>query len=173
MNWLRLRIPPLVVTGLAVALIWAIALAVPSLAVEMPLRLLTAAALALLGCGVALWAVVSFRRAKTTVNPLNPEATSQLLVHGIYGRSRNPMYVGMLFALAGWCAYHGNIAAALVLPGFVWYLNRFQIQPEEEMLTRKFGPPFEAYLLSPRTPLALASEQVVDDLSYPRVLVSN
>jgi hypothetical protein len=30
MNWLRLRIPPLVVTGLAVALIWAIALAVPS-----------------------------------------------------------------------------------------------------------------------------------------------
>lgn len=146
MTWLRLRVPPLVVTGLAAALIWGVAWLLPSLSVEMPLRLWIAAALALLGCAVSLWAVVSFRRAKTTVNPLKPEAASHLLANGIYGRSRNPMYVGMLFALAGWCLYHANAAAALVLPGFVWYLNHFQIQPEEEMLTRKFGPPFEAYL---------------------------
>ncbi len=62
------------------------------------------------------------------------------------GGARKPLYVGMLFALAGWCACHANIAAALVLPGFVWYLNRFQIQPEEEMLTRKFGAACEGYL---------------------------
>lgn len=86
MNWLRLRVP-IVVTVLAAALMWAIAWALPGLAVEIPVRLWIAAALALLGCGVAIWAVVSFRRAKTTVNPLNPDATSQLLVHGIYGRS--------------------------------------------------------------------------------------
>lgn len=146
MNWLRLRVPPLVVTGLSAALMWAIAWALPGLAVEIPARPWIAAALALLGCGVALWAVVSFRRAKTTVNPLNPEAASRLLVHGIYRRSRNPMYVGMLLALGGWGVYHANVAAALVLPGFVGYLNRFQIQPEEEMLTRKFGAAYEGYL---------------------------
>lgn len=145
LNWFRLRIPPLVITGLAVALIWAIAWAVPSLAVEIPLGRWIAAALGLLGCAVSLWAVVSFRRAKTTVNPLNPEASAQLVVSGVYHGSRNPMYLGMLLALGGWCVYHGNVASAVVLPCFVRYLNRFQIQPEEELLSLKFGAAYEDY----------------------------
>lgn len=143
---LNLRLPPLAVTGLAAALIWGIARLVPNLSVAIPLRSWIAAALALLGGAASLWAVVSFGRAKTTVNPLHPEATSQLVVHGMYHYSRNPMYLGMLLALGGWFVYYASVLGTAVLPCFVGYLNRFQIQPEEEMLTRKFGLAYKAYV---------------------------
>jgi protein-S-isoprenylcysteine O-methyltransferase Ste14 len=145
MTWLRLRVPPLALAALAGVLIWGIAWILPSFTVEIPLRLWIAAALALLGGGVALSAVVSFRRAKTTVDPIHPEATTRLLVYGVYHHSRNPMYLGMLLGLGGWSVYHANVLSAVALLCFVGYVNRFQIQPEEEMLSRKFGAEYEAY----------------------------
>jgi protein-S-isoprenylcysteine O-methyltransferase Ste14 len=146
MSWLCLRIPPLIVAGLAAALIWGIAWILPSLSINIPLRFWIVAAFVLSGCAVAIWAIVSFRHAKTTVNPLNPEAASRLLVHGIYQYSRNPMYLGMLLTLAGWCVYHANVAAVVVLPCFVVYINQFQIRPEEGILGQKFGAAYQAYL---------------------------
>ena len=115
-TWLRLRVPPLAIAGLAGALIRGIAWILPSLSVEIPLRLWIAAALALIGGGVALSAVMSFRRAKTTVDPLHPEGATRLLDYGVYHHSRNPMYLGMPFALGGWCLYHANVSSAVVFP---------------------------------------------------------
>jgi protein-S-isoprenylcysteine O-methyltransferase Ste14 len=33
----------------------------------------------------------------------------------------------------------------MLLPLFVWYMNRFQIAPEERALASRFGAQFEAY----------------------------
>jgi protein-S-isoprenylcysteine O-methyltransferase Ste14 len=79
------------------------------------------------------------------VNPLHPEATSSLVITGIYRHTRNPMYVGFAAVLLGWAAY---LAAPLALLGpltFVLYITRFQIIPEERALHAKFGPEFAAY----------------------------
>jgi protein-S-isoprenylcysteine O-methyltransferase Ste14 len=141
----RLRIPPLLVTALTLILIWAIARILPGLSMKIPLRLWLASALTLAGSVVTVWAVASFQSARTTVNPLIPDAASRLLVSGIYRHSRNPMYLGMLLVVAGWTLYQANAAAALMLPGFVAYLKRFQIEPEEEILKRKFGTEYEEY----------------------------
>ena len=60
------------------------------------------------------------------------------------------MYLGMLLALTGWCTFLANWAAALLLPAFVAYMNRFQIQHEERAIAEHFGPSFVAYAKSVR-----------------------
>ena len=104
-----------------------------------------ATGIAALGVGIAVAGVVSFRRAKTTVNPLNPETASALVTSGIYRRTRNPMYLGALVALLGWAVFLANALAFILTPLFVIYMNRFQIGPEEKTLTALFGPQFSEY----------------------------
>jgi protein-S-isoprenylcysteine O-methyltransferase Ste14 len=142
---LELKVPPLlVVLILGVAMLGA-ARAAPMLSFRLPGHVVVA--LALLGAGVALAlaGVLAFRRQGTTVNPLTPSATSSFVSGGVYRVSRNPMYLGFLLLLAGWAAYLANAGAALLLPGFVFYMTRYQIKPEERALLEKFGGDYGQY----------------------------
>jgi len=56
------------------------------------------------------------------------------------------MYVGFLLVLVGWSAYLANVAALLLIPMFVVYMNRFQIKPEERALATKFGTEYTEYM---------------------------
>lgn len=127
----------------------AIAYAVPAEA-PIPGKEAVAIVLALSGALVGVAGVVAFRRHKTTVNPFTPEKSSSVVAAGIYRFSRNPMYLGLLLALLGWCAYLANWASALLLPSFVVYMIHFQIHPEERALTERFGPRFVVYSKSVR-----------------------
>ncbi len=134
MNALELKLPPLAL-ALAFALaMWLAATQVPQLAFTMPGQSAIAIALAGLGTAIVLAAGLHFRRAGTTVNPTTPQATSTVVASGVYRLSRNPMYVGFLLVLAGWAVFLAHGLALLFLPGFVIYMNRFQIAPEERML---------------------------------------
>ena len=145
MNALELKVPPVAVTLLAGAAMWLAASILPSLTFPLPYRWIAAVVLAVAGGAVAVLGVASFRRARTTVNPITPQAASSLVTTGIYRFSRNPMYLGMLLLLAGVAAFLANAAALIVLPLFVVYMNRFQIQPEERALSAIFGSDFTAY----------------------------
>ena len=149
MRTLELRIPPLALVLIFVTAMAAIAWTVPA-SMAIAGRLIIAGAFALVGAAVALAGVIAFRRHNTTVNPLTPEQSSTLVASGIYRFSRNPMYLGFLLALLGWGVYLSNWACVLLLPVFVAYMNRFQIQPEERALTDLFGPQFVAYAKSVR-----------------------
>ena len=94
---------------------------------------------------IGLSAVFGFHRAKTTVNPLKPEASTALVTGGIYQWTRNPMYLAMLLVLVAWACIVSNWASLAMLPLFVAYLNRFQIGPEERALHARFGAEFESY----------------------------
>lgn len=144
MNSLELRIPPVAVVIIFAALMASVAVIVPAV-IEIPARRPIAGALVLAGALVAVAGVLAFRRHKTTVNPLAPEQATRLVASGIYRISRNPMYLGFLLALAGWCVYLANGFAVILLPLFVAYMNRFQIQPEERALREKFGSSFDEY----------------------------
>lgn len=149
MRTLELRIPPLALVLVFVTAMAAIAWTVPA-SMAIPGRLIIAGAFAFFGAAVALAGVIAFRRHNTTVNPLTPDQSSTLVASGIYRFSRNPMYLGFLLALFGWGVYLSNWACVLLLPVFVAYMNRFQIQPEERALTDLFGPQFVAYAKSVR-----------------------
>jgi protein-S-isoprenylcysteine O-methyltransferase Ste14 len=102
------------------------------------------------GIAIALAALFEFLRAKTTVNPLSPEAASAIVTSGIYRYSRNPMYVGLLLALLGWSVWLSHLLPFALLPFFILYINRFQIEPEERALSVKFGGLYRDYRRSVR-----------------------
>ncbi len=52
--------------------------------------------------------------------------------------------------LAAWAAWLANPVALVVLPAFLLYINRFQIEPEERILARLFAGEFDTYRQSVR-----------------------
>ena len=145
MRSLELKIPPPVVALLFGLLMWLAAHTVPSFAWPATARIAAAVALAAVGAAFDVAGFVSFRRARTTINPLRPADASSLVVTGVYRYTRNPMYVGGALLLLAWAAFLANAAAFLLVPGFVLYLTRFQIIPEERVLAGIFGAEYREY----------------------------
>lgn len=145
MRVLELKLPPVVVFLLAAVSMWFVAGAAAAGSIDLPARWWLGAAGWLAGLVLGALGVRSFRRADTTLSPLEPAKASVLVVNGIYRWTRNPMYLALLCLLAGWAGVLANLAAVLVLPLFVAYLTRFQIMPEERALAARFGPEFTAY----------------------------
>lgn len=145
MQALELKFPPVAQFLGAAALMWAVALLAPLGHFEFPGQLLLANVVLLLAGLVGLAAVRSFARAETSVNPLRPEAASRLVTHGIFRYTRNPMYLSLLLALVSWGAWQGNVLALLVIPAFMWLIERLQIRPEERALAALFGAEYTAY----------------------------
>jgi protein-S-isoprenylcysteine O-methyltransferase Ste14 len=145
MQFLELKVPPPVVGLFTAVIMWLTAKKVPTLSLVLPQRNGLVLGLLVAGVCVSILGVASFRRARTTVNPLKPERASCLVKSGIYRYTRNPMYLGLLLILLGWAVFLGNILAFIFLPAFIAYLNRFQIRPEEKALALMFGQDFANY----------------------------
>lgn len=142
---LELKIPPPAVALLLAVAMWLAAYALGALAFTLPGRRAISIALAVVGIAISVAGVVSFRRARTTVNPTRPDSASTLVATGIYRFTRNPMYLGLFLVLAGWAAYLANAAALAGPLLFALYIDRFQIVPEERALAAKFGAAFDTY----------------------------
>ena len=145
MRALELKVPPVLLAAVSAGAMWVLARAADGLTVALPYGKVLAAVLGAAGIGVAALGVATFRRARTTVNPVKPDAASSLVTKGIYRYSRNPMYLGIVLALLGWAAFLANAAALAVVPAFVAWMNAFQIAPEARALAAKFGAAFSGY----------------------------
>jgi protein-S-isoprenylcysteine O-methyltransferase Ste14 len=124
---------------------WAVSRVLPSGYFAFPGRFLLFAVVLVAGAVIALMGVLAFRRAGTTVDPRTPHQTNSQVVGGVYRHTSNPMYVGFLMILAAWWLYLGSVFAALLLPLYVLYMNRFQIKPEERHMRDLFGDQFNQY----------------------------
>jgi protein-S-isoprenylcysteine O-methyltransferase Ste14 len=128
---------------------WLVSRAAPSLQFDVPGHNQVAVVLVAAGFLIGILGVATFRRAKTTVDPTKPRASS-LVTWGVYAVSRNPMYLGGLIMLLGWALFLSNALAFLFLPAYILYINRFQIAPEERALTSLFGATYAAYQVRAR-----------------------
>lgn len=145
MTKLQLKIPPPVYFLLFAGSMWLLAQHFPLFTlIPQPWNYsgLLIASLTLLADLTSLWA---FFKAHTTVNPLHPDKTRQLVTTGLYRYTRNPMYLGLLFILLGWAIYLGVLSPFLLLPAFVWLITYMQILPEEAILRSKFGQVYTDY----------------------------
>lgn len=142
---LELRIPPLALGLATAALMWLASAYLPGLNFKPPFHSIFAWVFGFSGFVICTLGVIEFNRAKTTVNPTKPQASSSLVTSGIYRFTRNPMYLGFLLILTGWAAAIPNVVAVLALLPFVLYLNQFQIKPEEKALMLIFGDQFRSY----------------------------
>lgn len=138
------KVPPPLIGALCALLMWLIC-GMPPLTGKPPLLLVPALALVVLGLMVEAAGVLSFRRARTTVSPFAPERTVNIVSSGIYRLSRNPMYLGMVCILTGWAVWLWQVQAVLGMVLFVAWITRFQIIPEEQVLTQKFGTEYRQY----------------------------
>ena len=101
--------------------------------------------LLILGLIVFISAVRSFRKQKTTVNPLKPKQASSLVTSGIFRFSRNPMYLGMLIILLS-ISFKFNLLGGIIISLlFFIFITKFQIYPEEEAMNELFGDKFTQY----------------------------
>jgi len=146
---LESKVPPPAVVLVLAGFMWLLSRATPSLHFDLPAHNWIAALLVSAGFATGIVGVATFRRAKTTVDPLKPRASS-LVTWGVYEISRNPMYLGGLMMLSGWALFLSNVLAFLFLPVYFLYINHFQIAPEERVLAALFGQKYAAYQLRVR-----------------------
>src|ERR1700688_3982119 len=145
MNALENKVPPPIVALLIGAMMWGVARWSPLPEGESPLRVAISGGLACLGILALVLGMLAFRRAKTTINPVNIGAASSIVTSGVYRYTRNPMYVGFALMLVGW-AVHMAVPLTLAGPAvFILFIARFQIIPEERVLTSKFGEEYRKY----------------------------
>jgi protein-S-isoprenylcysteine O-methyltransferase Ste14 len=139
------KVPPPIVMLLAALIMWALHRWLPlGHWISSPwdrLGALVAAA----GIALVAPAMAGFRRARTTVNPMDPGKASQLVTDGIYRVTRNPMYLGLTLLLAGWGLWLGSASPWLIPPLFVLVITCVQIIPEERALEQLFGDAYRAY----------------------------
>ena len=90
-------------------------------------------------------AVIQFIIRKTTVNPTKPYKTTSLVVTGTFKFTRNPMYLGMLLIIISYALYESSVISIILIPFYIFYINKFQIEPEEIVMRKKFGKEYEEY----------------------------
>ena len=146
MNALALKVPPVAQVIITAAAMYGVSKMVPALTFSLNGSTALAVGLGMMGMSLGVMGVTQFRIAQTTPNPQALEKVSSLVTSGIYRYSRNPMYLGLVLILLGWAFYLSHFLSFVLLPVFILYMTRFQIQPEEQMMARKFGKTYQAYL---------------------------
>ncbi|MBN2730853.1 MAG: isoprenylcysteine carboxylmethyltransferase family protein [Balneolaceae bacterium] len=145
MRILELKIPPGLLLLSFIAFIWVISTALPRFNLSAFGHYILLFTFAGAGLFISLTGVNSFRKADTTVNPLEPQRASFLVRSGIYKYTRNPMYLGFVFILSGWAFFRGSFYSLAIVAVFIFYMNRYQIKPEERELESIFGEQYVRY----------------------------
>ena len=95
------------------------------------------------GFTIMMWAWFQFQKAKTAVCPT--AETTAFVTGGAYQICRNPMYLGMLFMLAGISFFMGTIQAFLAPAAFFLIMDKIFIPYEEKKLQKGFADRYAVY----------------------------
>ncbi|MEO8344636.1 MAG: isoprenylcysteine carboxylmethyltransferase family protein [Betaproteobacteria bacterium] len=145
MRALELKIPPPLVALLVAAAMWGISVPASRFEISEMVRYVAVFTIAIVGVGFAASGVLAFRRAHTTINPHKPGDATSLVSSGVFRLTRNPMYLGLSIVLLAWALFLSSAWVFLGPFAFVLYIDRFQIAPEERVLSQLFGPAFAEY----------------------------
>jgi len=113
-----------------------------------PARILGGAILIVVGISLAVLARREFARYGQPTDPGLP--TSKIISTGVFSISRNPLYLGGVFILAG-ISFAFNLPWVLILliPSIV-VCHYILIAPEESYLAAKFGEQYRIYTATVR-----------------------
>jgi protein-S-isoprenylcysteine O-methyltransferase Ste14 len=145
MHTLEHRVPPPIVFVVLAAVMLAGSYPLRPLPPPPGMQWVVADVFAWLALILATLGLISFRSARTTIDPIHIDAASTLVTTGIYRYTRNPMYLGLACLLVAWSAYLSVPWTILGPAAFVLFTTRFQIIPEERVLEAKFGRAYADY----------------------------
>jgi len=139
-----IALPPLIFLGfLAAAAVLEAVVPFPVLAAHAFPRYLAGAALAVAGFVMIVMGTRRFQAAGTNIPPNLP--TTALVVDGIYRRTRNPLYLGLILIYLGLGVAAGSFWAGGLIVPLLWVIKTGVIAREEHYLERKFGDAYRAY----------------------------
>jgi len=92
---------------------------------------------------ITLAALYEFLRARTTFVPRREP--SALITSGVFGITRNPIYLADAFILMALTLMWGRILGILLAVLFLWQMERRFVLDEEARLRAKFGEAYETY----------------------------
>ncbi|MEX6505423.1 isoprenylcysteine carboxylmethyltransferase family protein [Jiella sp. M17.18] len=100
------------------------------------------------GVALGLWAVLWFRRLKTTIEP--GHRPTRLIVEGPYRVNRNPIYSGMTLVLFGMALWLGALSSFFFAALFPIIIHLRFVRGEESMLRETFGAEAERFFARTR-----------------------
>lgn len=100
-------------------------------------------ALTFIGFLLGVGAFIEFRKARTTLDPHG--SVKSLVVSGVYGFTRNPIYLGFLLMVIGLPLNSGFYWGILIAPFYTVMMNRLVIEREEAYLEKKFNEQYTGY----------------------------
>ena len=138
--------PPLIALTavvLGLALDWLLPAFVLRVLLSWPERIVIAVVLIAAGAALAIPAMRGFRSAGTHVEPWKP--STALVTGGIFGRLRNPMYVGLTLLLTGLSILLASDWMLVMTIIFVPVIHFGVVKREERYLEAKFGDAYRQY----------------------------
>ena len=106
-------------------------------------RIWAGAAVFAAGFALAVWAIVTIRKAGTRVETYKP--TTTIVANGPYRVTRNPIYTGMFLGQTGLAIGLDNLWVLATLVPFNLVIRYGVVAREEAYLERKFGAVYPAY----------------------------
>src|SRR5262249_48593586 len=100
-------------------------------------------AIFVLAFALAIWAVVTIRKARTQVETYKP--TTTILADGPYRFTRNPIYLAMVLGLIGLAIAFDSLWILVTLALFYLVIRYGVVAREEAYLERKFGEVYLGY----------------------------
>ena len=97
-------------------------------------------------CGVVLLGAAANEMRKAETNIPTWEPTLALATTGIYGRSRNPIYLAFIVLLVGIALLFNSDWLLVLLIHFVLIMHFGVIRREERYLLARFGAPYADYM---------------------------
>ena len=93
-----------------------------------------------------LLAFVAIRQFVVSKNTLvTVKAATSLQTGGVYGITRNPMYLSLVLFYSGLGIFFGNWWTFILLPFLITVIQWYVIRKEEHYLESSFGADYEAY----------------------------
>ncbi len=141
-------IPPPLLLLIAIGASYAVSLLFPALQIHIESFQLFGFVAIAAGLWLFVWAASLLKSHKTTLHPRGKP--KQLITHGPYGYSRNPIYLGFLLISIGTALLFANVLAFVGPIIFFAFASTFIVPFEESMLTRVFGKSYKSYLTRTR-----------------------
>lgn len=140
-----LRLPPPLLYLAALVIGWLLQWLFP-VSMLPPGLLAPAAGVVVLALGIVLLfsAVSAMRRAGTSPNPSQP--TKAMVTTGVFGYTRNPIYLGFTLICLGIAIAANNVWVLLPLVVALVFMTRMVIPREEHYLGQKFGSAYTDYV---------------------------
>ncbi|MEC8010226.1 MAG: isoprenylcysteine carboxylmethyltransferase family protein [Pseudomonadota bacterium] len=146
MTKLELKMPPLLQVLIAAGIMQVIDHTLAFGQIQMPFHIMTSGLIAAAGLLCISLSLLTFKKYKTTVDPLHLEKNNTLITQGIFKKTRNPIYLAFVLFLLAYFYFLGQVLNIAVILGFIIYMTRFQIIPEERFLLKRYGQEYVDYM---------------------------